>query len=132
MKQGSNAHFCQIVVIEKKDKHDVSRASRLDNKAKFLKIIYILVKEQKKLRKPLNLFFRFTLIFSMKAFGWKIRRPKRQVKLYPCTILNKGYATKKYIMCVTVVEFLPASEALRVYFLLCCSSCSCCCSCCCC
>jgi hypothetical protein len=28
-------------------------------------------------------------------------------------------------------HFLPASEALRVYFLLCCSSCSCCsCSCC--
>jgi hypothetical protein len=26
--------------------------------------------------------------------------------------------------------FLPASEALRVYFLLCCSCCSCCCSCC--
>jgi hypothetical protein len=29
-----------------------------------------------------------------------------------------------------ILEFLPASEALRVYFLLCCSS-SCCCSCCC-
>jgi hypothetical protein len=30
-------------------------------------------------------------------------------------------------MCSTI--FLPASEALRVYFLLCCSCCSCCCSC---